>query len=285
MKDDRQWKSLCSAMDAIEDTAMAARSYAAQKDSRDKGLLYLETYGLLQALVLQQDAVSDLCVALGSSRAKGNFPGLMRVRNVRVSVAGHPTKRQREGTGPHFLVQMSLGHGSVEVMSFTSDEPIFTHVSLNDLLREQENELETVLGGVIQDLEEAEAKHKAPFRGRKLEAVFPNTLSYLFEKIHDQIRNETLAPMGIWGIEQVRKTVEDFRLELEERGIQMDTSDSIKYHYDLLAYPLDHMEAYLHRNVSDIRAAQTAYIFAFFIEKQVEELRVIAREIDEEFNS
>lgn len=149
MKDNRRWSSLCSAMDVIEDTAMAARSYAAQQDSSDKGKLYLETYGLLQALVLQQDAVFDFCKALGSSRAKGNFPGLMKVRDVRVSVAGHPTKKQREGAGPHFLVQMTLGHGSLEVMSITSEKPTFTQVSLNSLLRGQENGLQAILGGVI----------------------------------------------------------------------------------------------------------------------------------------
>jgi len=112
MRDRQRWYKLCSAMDVVEDTAMAARSYVAQKTSDDKGKLYLETYGLLQALVLQQDAVTDLCTALGSPRAKGDFPGLTKTRAARISIAGHPTRRQRQGAGPHFLVQMSLGRGS-----------------------------------------------------------------------------------------------------------------------------------------------------------------------------
>jgi hypothetical protein len=73
MKDLPRWGKLCSAMDVIEDTGMAIRSYSSGEDIRDKGKLYLETYGVLQALVVQQDAVLDLCGALGSSRAKGDF--------------------------------------------------------------------------------------------------------------------------------------------------------------------------------------------------------------------
>jgi hypothetical protein len=112
MKNRSEWGQLCSAMDIIEDTSMAVTSYCSQPDARDKGRLYLQTYGVLQALVMQQDAVFDLCKVMGSTRAKGIFPGLENVRSTRITVTGHPTKKQRSGSGPHGLVQMSLRQGA-----------------------------------------------------------------------------------------------------------------------------------------------------------------------------
>jgi len=145
MENPSQWSQLCSAMDIVEDTSMAVRSYSSQQDTRDKGTLYLQTYGLLQALVMQQDAVFDLCKVLGSPRAKAEFPGLATVRTARVSVAGHPTKRQRDGAGPHGLVQMSLHREGFEVMSFSPASPRFKHISTLGLIRGQEAEIGEIL--------------------------------------------------------------------------------------------------------------------------------------------
>jgi hypothetical protein len=272
-------------MDVIEDTGMAIRSYSSGEDTSDKGKLYLETYGVLQALVVQQDAVFDLCGALGSSRAEGDFPGLTNVRTARISVAGHPTKKQRGGDGPFHLVQMSLGRNSFELVSLSSGSAKFKHVSVRDLLRDQEAALGKILTGVIDDLRHADAKYKAQFQGNKLQAVFPQILGYSFEKINEHVRGDTLAPMGAWGIEQVRSTLKDFRRGLEARDIHVGTYDSIDYLYDLIEYPIEQLEAYLNGKASEISGPRAAKIFAFFIEKHVGDLRTIATEIDDEFGS
>jgi len=285
MRDLSRWGKLCSAMDVIEDTGMAIRAYSSGEETRDKGKLYLETYGVLQALVVQQDAVFDLCAVVGSSRAKGAFPGLTNVRTARVSVAGHPTKRQRDGDGPYHLVQMSLGRNSFELVSVSSGSPKFKHVSMRDLIRDQEAALGKILTGVIDDLRDTDAKHKAHFQGNKLQAVFPQALSYSFEKINEHVRGDTLAPMGAWGIEQVRNTLNDLRRGLEARDIQVGTYDSIDYLYGLIEYPLEQLEAYVNRKESEISGPRAAKIFSFFIERHVGELRTIATEIDDEFGS
>ena len=272
-------------MDVIEDSTTAVRSYSSHEETRDKGKLYLLTYGVLQAMTLQRAAVFDLCDAVESDRHKGVFPGIDSARAVRVSVAGHPTKKQREGNGPFHLVQMSLGLGSFEVVSRSQGTAMFNHVNVRNLIREQQSELSTILQGVIDDMKAADAKHKAKFGGNKLETVFPNTLSYSFEKIYEQIRGGHLAVMGVWGIEEVDRVLAAYRAGLESRGIQIDTYDSIKYLYDLLAYPIEQVKLYLKKESSEIRNEKTARIFTFFIEKHLEDLKVIAREIDKEFGS
>ena len=50
---------VCSAMDIIGDTIMALRSYVG-RDHDDQGQAYLEIFGVLQALTVQQDAVRQL---------------------------------------------------------------------------------------------------------------------------------------------------------------------------------------------------------------------------------
>jgi hypothetical protein len=286
MRSQTTWHKLCSAMDTIEDTGMAVRAYSSGEDTRDKGLLYLQTYGVLQALVVQQDATSDLCNALGSPRAKGDFPGLASVRAVRVSAVGHPTKPQhKSGEGPHYMVQMSLGRGGFELVSFSSGSPKFKRVNMCDRIREQEDELGKILKGVIDDLKSDDAKHKAQFQGNKLEAAFPNTLSFSFGKINEHIRGETLVPMGAWGIEQVRKAVDDFRSGIEARSFHVGTCDSAEYIREQIEYPLGQLEQYLHGKESEVLNPRAASIFSFFIEKQVEKLRMIATEIDKDFGS
>jgi len=285
MKSRPRWQKLCSAMDVIEDTSMAIGSYSSQEDTGDKGKLYLETYGVLQALKVRQDATFDLCNALGSTRCKGDFPGLESVRSARVYAAGHPTKKQRDGYGPHHLVQMSLHRGGFELVSLSGDGPKFTEVSITSLIRDQETELEQILRNVITDLKQADDKQKAQFRGSRLADVFPNILGYCFEKINEHIRGDSMAPMGVWGIEEVRKTLENLRNALQLRGIQIDTYDSIEYLYEQLSYPIVEIEKYLRKEASAVHDAQAAYIFSYFIRGKIEELRTIAGEIDEDFCS
>jgi len=75
MKNRPRWLKLCSAMDVIEDTAMAVRSYSSQDDSGDKGKLYLETYGVLQALKVRQDAAHEPVRRLGIISIQGRISG------------------------------------------------------------------------------------------------------------------------------------------------------------------------------------------------------------------
>src|SRR5450432_2485215 len=58
------WSHVCVCMDVISDTEQAIRGYLAQTTT-DHDILYLTTYGVLQAFVVQQDAVAHLAAALG----------------------------------------------------------------------------------------------------------------------------------------------------------------------------------------------------------------------------
>ena len=114
IKDKRKHSQLCASMDAIEDTSRALSYYTEcrpepnQLARRDKaGRLYLMVYGVLQAIVIQQDAICNAAEAIGfayelSADAK-------EIREIRNCAVGHPTKRDRKKqNGPEsFGINMS----------------------------------------------------------------------------------------------------------------------------------------------------------------------------------
>lgn len=74
MKNTATWFQLCSCLDVLGDTELAINAYSdsvldigslPKIKKYNVGSLYLEVYGLLQALFLQQDAAINLCDSLG----------------------------------------------------------------------------------------------------------------------------------------------------------------------------------------------------------------------------
>jgi hypothetical protein len=60
-----EWHVLCAAIDVLEDTQQAIQAFSvnnARKGRRSTGEKYLRTYGVLQALAVQQDAAKDLAM-------------------------------------------------------------------------------------------------------------------------------------------------------------------------------------------------------------------------------
>ena len=86
------WLMLCSCMDTIQDTEIALESYLTEDiDNSQRGKNYLNTYGALQALFVQQDAVENLHTALGIPYVEDS--SLKQIREIRNDAAGHPTNR------------------------------------------------------------------------------------------------------------------------------------------------------------------------------------------------
>ena len=77
--------------------------------------------------------------------------------------------------------------------------------------------------------------------------------------------------------------LDTFKNGLAKRGIELETYDSIKFVYQELEYPLNELEKFF-QNAKEGKTLnideKTAYIFVFFVEKQINELEEIAKEID-----
>lgn len=154
------WLQLASSLDVTGDTELAITAYLATTDEPNEsavtgyGLLYLRAYGLLQALFLQQDAVCNLCEALGTPFQPKEDLRLNEVRRIRNSSTGHPTRLRRGGTESHHgIARISLTDKGFQLYSFGSSE--MEWVDLSRLMQEQAEAIREKLSCAIEKLEES----------------------------------------------------------------------------------------------------------------------------------
>ena len=111
----KKWLQLTSAIIALEDTACAVQFYISSEYPEDVNGKYLYTYGLLQALFVQQDAVNHISISLLGEEVKFRemYPEAYKVREIRDDVVGHPTNRK----GQYFI---QLAQISITKQGFTT---------------------------------------------------------------------------------------------------------------------------------------------------------------------
>lgn len=135
---------LCAALDVIEDSFRAIDSYL-DGGNVSLGLLYLETYGVLQAFFVCREGVRILARIAGDGlqiEPGDAWKELLRVRNL---AAGHPTSAKKISghigeTLVGFITQSSLRRGSFDLYWVTNGAPTTDHVDLTDLLRQHREE-------------------------------------------------------------------------------------------------------------------------------------------------
>lgn len=122
------WGQLASSLDTISDCEMAINAYLAgpteeeQSPVEDLGVLYLKTYGVLQALFVQQDALFTLLESLDVSFDLDDYPAFREIRDIRNRSVGHPTKLERKKrVSHHGIVQISLKDESFQFYSDSED--------------------------------------------------------------------------------------------------------------------------------------------------------------------
>lgn len=280
MRDRRDWHMLCSCLDAIGDTEMALTAYREETQSLPMGKRYLTVYGVLQALYLQQDAVQNLATALKIPYQRD--PLLTQVREVRNDAVGHPTSRY--GKAFIFLIQMSLTESGFGLMTTYADgrPPRFSSANVRDLLATQQTTVYTVLERFIATLREDERRHREAFRNVNLAAIFPDALSYYFEKVYEGIHRPDLHEFGAVHVDHILEIVESFEKALGDRGL-IAAYDTITYEIAEVRWPLEELRRFLRDDPSSQLNDKSARIFAFFCVKSLEQLRHTANEIDEEY--
>jgi hypothetical protein len=141
------WNTLTSSMDALEDShyAIAAFVAAASKlepkfQERELGERYLRTYGVMQAFVIQQDAIKHVHKSIGMPEP--DLKPLLHIRDLRVAAAGHPMLQDQPKKLPrraHFISQATLGDSGMQLMTVDgSGQPVFRDVPVLSLAAEQE---------------------------------------------------------------------------------------------------------------------------------------------------
>jgi len=267
----------------VGDTELAIDAYMGSiNESAIDGQKYLILYGILQVLFVQQDAVKHMMEALGLQHEED--PILNHIRELRNDSVGHPTKRGHDkGKSFNFIVKGSMGRAGFTLMTTYPDkEPVFTSVNVPGLIHSQREILRKSLTKMIEKLKSEEMEHRKKHRGEKLEDAFPQTLTYYYEKISESIHGGKPPEFGALHVKLVSEAIEKLKNMLMTRGL-LDAYDSISYHLDLVEYPLGELVRYFSAPQDSKLNAKDAYIFLSFIREQVDSLKHMAVEMDEEY--
>lgn len=281
LKDSVAWNKLCSSLDLIGDTQLAIDAYPGLAVDKGTGSAYLIVYGILQTLLLQQDAARNIASVLD---IKVNLPKeLNEIRVVRNSAAGHPAHQKENGISKScFVSRMSISTVSFQLMTVYSDdrEYEFRTISIPKLVESQENYLAEILDKVVIELRRRELEHRSMHRDKKLVDIIPQTLNYHFSKILEASSSNGDLVLGKVNLKVVVDTLKEIKNALSLRG-EWDENDSIGYHYELIEYPLNRLRDYF--NNEDHMNEKEAFIFASFIIDQMKELKDILQDVDETY--
>jgi hypothetical protein len=282
LKNSGAWFKLCSSLDTIGDTEVALDAYESIEEPQSDGEKYLLLYGVLQVLFVQQDAVAHLSEALDIPYSAD--PLITEIREVRNDSIGHPTKRGGgKGRAFNFISRISIGKGGFTLMtSFADGDTKFQHVGVPQLVESQRGILRAALSAVAEKLKEEEMKHRQEFAGKKLGDVFPQTLTYNFEKIAESVHGNKPPEFGTIHVRSVAEVVERYKAALGERGL-LGAYDSITYDLELIEYPLAELGKYFANPQESKLNAQDANIFLYFVRKHFDSLIKTAGDIDGDY--
>ncbi|MBI2053690.1 MAG: hypothetical protein HYT41_03010 [Candidatus Sungbacteria bacterium] len=159
-------------MDMVEDSQSAIDSFGEEEKEPSKGQVYLEIFGLLQALFLQQDAALNLAESLQFEVTIDDYPRLNETREIRNNAAGHPTKRSVPGKPPHswnFIIQHSMGYKSFEVLCWHAPEG-HTNISVQtkEIVSDQRKYIIEILRKTYDEIRRRDNEYKAKFKMKKI---------------------------------------------------------------------------------------------------------------------
>jgi hypothetical protein len=273
-----KWLRITSALDVVEDTVCAIDYYCEQKYPEFIDGKYLFTYGLLQALFMQQDATESINAVLRDSKRinwEQNYPDAFAARKIRNDVAGHPTNR---GYGNYIhLAQISMKKNSFWYIN-TNAENNKSEIIDVDVMKIIEDVLhcnKKVLGDVLQELEEEFIVYIDAHKDRKMQDIFSN-LGYTKQKIFE---NDVLK---IHFYNSTKVMVDKCEKELKLRYGSVENAESYKFLLVEVHELFDLIDNARSQILADSYESMTKYLLQCLFYK-LEELESYCCETDEYF--
>jgi hypothetical protein len=161
-----------SALDTLRQTYVAIEAYNRANGNLKEDERYLAIYGLLQAMVVQQDALCHLAEALQVRPIRLNrHRRLEEIRNIRNWTVGHPTKADRHLVPSHHAIRRpKLGRGGFALYSaFDDGRTQYTYVPLPQLARLQRRVVSRLLRDMIAELQQRDRRPPAAQTKAKLQ--------------------------------------------------------------------------------------------------------------------
>ena len=285
LKDKPLFYQLCSCMDMVADSQLAIDAFGnTHNESPSKGRVYLEIFGLLQAMYVQQDAAKNLGESLRFTIEE--YPRLHEIREIRNNAAGHPTKRRPKPSAPpnswNFIIQHSLSYDHFEILCWHSPTGHTTiTVHTQEIIEDQQKYIAEILEKTFSEIKRRDDEYKTKFKMKKIRDTLPDTMDYMCEKMSSAINHMSELNLGKFGATSLQNSLARFEDELKERSIAIDTYPGIQITFTDLQYPLEKLQKYFSGSTSLDKEA--AHIFVDFVKTNLNDLRKMADELDEEF--
>ena len=152
-----EWNALCATMDTLEDTCLALEYYEFYGLGDEIGGIYLKLYGLLQAVVLQQDSIRLLYrTFLGNDFQPDSDSDWMKIRDLCNLTFGYPVERGKPKGQCCFISRFDLHSNKIRLWVWNKDKGLeeFEYVDLKNLYELYKSEATRHLNKIHQALVE-----------------------------------------------------------------------------------------------------------------------------------
>lgn len=286
-KSQGHWSMLWCSIDNLQDTQTAINEY------RERTIhSYLAKYGLLQAMLVQQDALCHIEEALGLTiNLKKDFPQLFLLRTIRHETIGHPTKTSKSKHSEY-------KNGAVTFTSITRNEDLtgmeygvwsntgfqHKHINLMELIDTQSTILIEEMKKIIKHIKQADKTHKKKFQGELLYPYLSQT-NYYIQKLPSYEDSRSYARINF---DFLCNQYGKFKLALQERYSITDFNDC-GLNISGLLYTIQHIDRLLPRieKMVDMGSNVDPLDLDVYVESlrsSFVELEDMSKEIDDEFS-
>lgn len=157
---EERYAAYYTSMYLLQDTTESLMAHRAQGFSSNPCKAYIEFWGVMQALFIQQDSISELHEAITDNTLEtANLAPWQALRTLRNTCAGHPAKKNRPKTSPISRTFMGRRFGGYAAITYeqwqsSSDISGISHptVPLGALIDDYAIEAETKLMAVLQSM-------------------------------------------------------------------------------------------------------------------------------------
>lgn len=262
---------LVACLDVIEDAEYAIDAHT-KHDRDDFGSLYLATYGLLQALIIQQDAVGLLMTCLERKYDPHTDRRLKEIRDVRVRAAGHPSRtrpRSDRSAEYHSIARVSLSTEGFSMMSATGPNNSMEEISLARLKEEQQQAIGDALEALLAQLEREEEDHRALFRDERL-AGYLAGVPGAWATVRATVAGDDSGPPIAIPAQEIRSAVTSFVAAMNRRGLPL--------------YAMEDGGKRLYAALDRIVNARRRPDDVAFVDRSLAELSQVAAEWDDDYS-
>lgn len=287
-KNTGNWSKLWSSFDNLKDSLSVIKEYLILESGG-----YLAIYGVLQALVVQQDALQHIeeSLVLLTKKFFLDYPDLYNIRFVRSEIVGHPTQTTikgknssyKEGTVTFTSISPGTSFRIVNYGVWSKNGFSSKSVNLMDIINKQTELLDKEIEIIMQKIKKDEEKHIKKFKNKSL-ADSLRTTGYLIEKMWPFERDRIYSKMCL---DSLKKIYSKYKLDVKNRyKLKKIDDDSLSIpgvvlvvqKIDKLIPRIDKMIMFGEK-VSELDLE----VYVESLSHAFDDLRKMALEIDEEF--